>query len=366
MMRKLLWVFVVALFSTCAVAQQSPLSQMLPLPLPAAMGGTACAIASITCFNNITGFTASGTTGTTSTNLVFSTSPTLTTPNIGAATGTSLSVSGQLTSTVATGTAPLAVTSTTQVANLNAATLGGATFAAPGAIGGGTPAAGSFTGLTMTGNIAMGANGVTGVQTLVGNQAGSAELLGNATATGTTPTLINFKGDTTSGVGGGTGSVALIAANTQFLVGTSTLATGSLPWTFTNATITMSGITTGTNADFMCRTAGGVLLIQTSSCTISSKRFKNLTHKFTGDALAALMKLDVWDFSYKAKNPDPNGNRATVGILAEDVAKFAPACALYERDMKTPKSYKPECLIGMLVAANQQLERRVVALEKRR
>jgi hypothetical protein len=52
-------------------------------------------------------------------NVVRATSPTLVTPVIGAATGTSLSVSGQLTSTVATGTAPLVVTSTTPVANLN-------------------------------------------------------------------------------------------------------------------------------------------------------------------------------------------------------------------------------------------------------
>lgn len=44
--------------------------------LPVGNGGTACSVASITCFNNITGFTAAGTTGTTSTNLVFSTSPT--------------------------------------------------------------------------------------------------------------------------------------------------------------------------------------------------------------------------------------------------------------------------------------------------
>ena len=50
---------------------------------------------------------------------VLATSPTLVTPNIGAATGTSLSVSGSLTSTVATGTAPLVVTSTTKVTNLN-------------------------------------------------------------------------------------------------------------------------------------------------------------------------------------------------------------------------------------------------------
>lgn len=45
-----------------------------------AYGGTGATTASITAFNNITGYTASGATGTTSTNLVFSTSPTLTTP----------------------------------------------------------------------------------------------------------------------------------------------------------------------------------------------------------------------------------------------------------------------------------------------
>lgn len=46
--------------------------------VPVGNGGTNCSIASITCFNNITGFSVVGTTGTTSTNLVFSTSPTIT------------------------------------------------------------------------------------------------------------------------------------------------------------------------------------------------------------------------------------------------------------------------------------------------
>ena len=50
--------------------------------LPVANGGTNASTATITSFNNITGYTASGATGTTSTNLVFSTSPTLTTPSI--------------------------------------------------------------------------------------------------------------------------------------------------------------------------------------------------------------------------------------------------------------------------------------------
>ena len=62
-----------------------------------------------------------------------------------------LSVTKQITSTLATGTAPLVVASTTNVANLNASSLGGATFAAPGPIGGGTPDTGTFTSITTPG-----------------------------------------------------------------------------------------------------------------------------------------------------------------------------------------------------------------------
>lgn len=50
--------------------------------LPVANGGTNASSASITAFNNITGYTASGATGTTSTNLVFSTSPSITTATL--------------------------------------------------------------------------------------------------------------------------------------------------------------------------------------------------------------------------------------------------------------------------------------------
>ena len=50
--------------------------------VPVANGGTNASAASITAFNNITGYSASGATGTTSTNLVFSTSPSITTPTL--------------------------------------------------------------------------------------------------------------------------------------------------------------------------------------------------------------------------------------------------------------------------------------------
>jgi hypothetical protein len=57
----------------------------------------------------------------------------------------------QIVESVATGTAPFSVASTTNVANLNASSLNGATMAAPGAIGGTTPAA--ITGTTIKGTL---------------------------------------------------------------------------------------------------------------------------------------------------------------------------------------------------------------------
>ena len=97
--------------------------------LAIANGGTNATTASITSFNNITGYTASGATGTTSTNLVFSTSPTLTTPTI----------SGYLESPVAlgtvTGTATIAITAGTIItATLTASTP--CTFTMPTATAG--------------------------------------------------------------------------------------------------------------------------------------------------------------------------------------------------------------------------------------
>ena len=60
-----------------------PLTTGVTGVLPVANGGTNASSASITAFNNITGYSAAGATGTTTTNLVFSTSPTLVTPAIG-------------------------------------------------------------------------------------------------------------------------------------------------------------------------------------------------------------------------------------------------------------------------------------------
>ena len=76
----------------------------------------------------------------------------------GATTLAAVTASGQITSTVTTGTAPLVISSTTKVANLNADKLGGKNWAAPDPIGSGTPAAGQFTTLEASGDVTPKAN----------------------------------------------------------------------------------------------------------------------------------------------------------------------------------------------------------------
>lgn len=100
-----------------------------------------------------------------------------TTPSSGAF--TSLSYSQQLTSTVASGTAPMVVASTTKVSNLNVDLLDGADWAAPAAIGSTTPNAGTFTNLTVNGNSTLIGNTTIGNNTIVsllikGSNSGSA------------------------------------------------------------------------------------------------------------------------------------------------------------------------------------------------
>lgn len=139
-----------------------------------------------------------------------------------------------LASTVATGTSPLTVASTTVVPNLNVSQLLGSTWASPGAIGSTTPNAGAFNSLNITSGGSVPSNGLYNFGTnetavssngigvwiwaptvvesflpFVLSNANSAALE-NSAASSTVPTVIPNRAATSTGIGAkaaGTGSL---------------------------------------------------------------------------------------------------------------------------------------------------------------
>ncbi len=140
---------------------------------------------------------------------------------------TTVSASGAITSTLATGTAPFVVASTTKVANLNADQLDGADWAAPAAIGTGTPAAGTFTALTANTSL-VAATADINAGTIDGAVIGgsSAQAITGTTVTATTGFVGGLTGDVTGNTTG-THTGAVTGNVTGNLTGNVTASTGS-------------------------------------------------------------------------------------------------------------------------------------------
>lgn len=153
----------------------------------------------------------------------------------------------------------------------------------------------------------------------------------------------------------GSGTIGLGTTST----GTVTIAATATPTTIPSTTITIAGVTTGTNADTLCLSAGGVILIQAASCTISSARFKTNIKPLRVSGLRIIEGLHPVSFKMREgerANPDPNFGRPQIGLTAENVAEVDTRLALYEDDLETPKSYRQESLIAVLVKAVQELK----------
>lgn len=152
--------------------------------------------------------------------------------------------------------------------------------------------------------------------------------------------------------------------NTNINTGTSTGAI-TIGNAGTTGVTSLNGLSTGTNADFLCLSSGGVVLLQASACTISSARFKEEIEPLADDAWAALARLSAVAFTMRTdagpRNRDENYYNRQAGLLAENVAQAMPYCAIYERDQKTPKSYRQECVLAYAIQALQAEHARVRA-----
>ena len=167
------------------------------------------------------------------------------TPGTGAF--TTLSATGQITSTLADGTAPFVITSTTNVPNLNASSLNGATFAAPGSIGSGTASSGAFTSLsasTITATTSVTIGGTLAISRGAGSFSGQIAI-GNG-----------------SPLGLNTGSGANIAIGASALASSTAASTSTIVGSAAGR-----GLLTGTNDGFGGSAVGGSSLGLSSSAT---------------------------------------------------------------------------------------------------
>jgi hypothetical protein len=221
--------------------------------------------AAVTAQNNAEGFASSALAGAINPSSVGATTP-------GPIAATTLHATGQITSTVSTGTAPLVVASTTQVANLNAATAGAAgSLSGASALPNGTTATTQTAGDNTTkvatdafvlanagsgGSATLGANTFTGTQTAPavatnGSGAGTyaqSNAAGTATTTWTAgaTTSNTIAGFATAPVSGDlldcitTGTVCQL---TDAGIPASSVTTASNTQTFTNKSISFGQVT---------------------------------------------------------------------------------------------------------------------------
>ena len=198
-------------------------------------GGTGTGTAGITAFNNITGYSASGTTGTTSTNLVFSTSPTFTTTIDGGATFGAFASVTALTEGY-TGTAA----STHSIAN--GAVANGVTKAINIGTGG---VSGSTT------NITIGASAGTNTTTVYGLTTASVP----AFNLGTTSITFNRASGTQSLTGVNIDGSA--GKTTNIIGGNNTTLLGALPYQSNTDTTSLLSPNTTATKNFLTQTGNG-------------------------------------------------------------------------------------------------------------
>lgn len=224
------------------------------------------------------------------------------TPNTGAF--TTLSVTGQFSSSLSTGTAPFSVVSTTKVTNLNVDLLDGGDWAAPIAIGTTTPAAGSFTTLSATTSVAVGTpkifSGTGSPEGVVTATIGSAYLRTD----GSTGTTLYTKESGAGNTGWGTVSASSTNWGVPGTIGSTTPNSGVFT-ALTGSQMVVNGTTDAYSATIAIDAARS--FHKTTATNSTSFTISNPTNAVTGGLLmvqventsGGILGVITWDTAYK-------------------------------------------------------------------
>jgi hypothetical protein len=230
---------------------------------------------------------------------------------------TTIAMSGQLTNTVANGTAPFVITSTTRVANLNVARAGTADV---------LTTARTIGGVSFNGSANINLPGV--------NTAGNQNTTGSAASLTTARTIngINFNGTANITVPGNFSNRTTNESGHAVFIGTT--ATGNLSM-FTN-----------TNYRFNPGTG------QLSATDFNSTSDENLKKNITTiqNASSKLAQLRGVNFDWK------DNDRYAMGVVAQEVEKIIPEVVNEENGIK---SVSYGSIVGLLIEAIKDLQQQV-------
>jgi len=282
----------------------------------------------------------------------------------GAAITSTQAVTGStLISNVATGTAPLTVTSTTQVANLNAATAGTATNIAGGAIGYLPYQSAAGTTLFVTGNTTTTPQFLTSTGT---GSAAQAPTLTSSTGSGsvvlaTSPTLVTPNLGTPSTLVGtnitGTASGLSIGGNAATATTATTATTANATNTSNNFQMNSLGVGTAGSG-----TAGEIRATNNVTAYYSDDRLKTRLG-YIQDALAKVKTLS--GFYYEANQTAQDLGYEPVrevGVSAQQVQAVMPEIVVPAPISDKYLTVRYEKLIPLLIEAVKELDAKLETL----
>lgn len=363
---------------------------------------------------------ATGTTGTTSTNVVFSTSPTLTTPVLGVAIGTSLALGG-----ATIGSNAIAVTGTSALAGQITNALGTITTSQPATFtqtwnAAGVTFIGSLLNITATAKatgsklfdvqasgvsqlaaiwdgggyvirspyyydssvgyyIADGATASFGTSGPKLASSGSvrwssttnANIAEDSTFSRQSGGVLQFGTTTSNALGSwlavnGTLSGALVVSGTadaSAVTGSGALQVAGGASIAKRVWIPAITTSAGLQQAVLCQSSGGEMIADSVACLASSVRFKTLLGVVEVGAIDKLIRLTIHRWKYKEEGifKSDDWTRERIGPTAEDVEAVDPRLVGYDYEGK-PRNISTEQLLALAIQAIQEQQMQIEKL----